>query len=404
MSDIIVSSDLFVDDFAYPGERIYLNNASISLMPKSSIESMREFLLDYNSAGPDSPGAEKIITEKMHSVRSIMAGIISCQPDEVILTQSTTDGINIVAGGLAPSPPHHISKYQVIIRDMEHEHHANLYPWFRLKESGMTVRSLPIDQYGFFDVGGLRQLLDGNGGRASIVAMSHALYNTGAILPIEEIGRAVRNRATDTFFVDSAQTIGCLDVSDCNVARMGCDYMSFNGSKWLCGPMGIGFLYCSKKAGSRLEPCTVGGESAMAYRDNNDEMRLAFRDMPDRFQTGFRNYVGTIGIEASLRYLKRIGFEKIRRINRNLSAMLVEELARLPDVVLYSPDDPDRRTSIVSFNIRGMDPRTVVEWMEKQGIVLAVREMGELEMVRASPHFFNTESHIQALVDALKGL
>jgi len=142
----------------------------------------------------------------------------------------------------------------------------------------------------------------------------------------------------------------------------------------------------------------------MAYRDNNDEMRLAFRDMPDRFQTGFRNYVGTIGIEASLRYLKRIGFEKIRRINRNLSAMLVEELARLPDVVLYGPDDPDRRTSIVSFNIRGRDPRTVVEWMEKQGIVLAVREMGELEMVRASPHFFNTESHIQALVDALKGL
>ena len=89
-------------------------------MPSQSIEAMKEFLISYNSIGPDSKDSEPFVTEKLQNVRKIIAKIISCQPDEVVLTQSTTDGINIVANGLSFE-----SNSNIIIRGMAHEHHSN---------------------------------------------------------------------------------------------------------------------------------------------------------------------------------------------------------------------------------------------------------------------------------------
>ena len=368
-------------------DKIYLNNASVSLMPSQSIEAMKEFLTRYNSLGPDSKDSESFVTEKLQNVRKIIAKIISCQPDEVILTQSTTDGINIVANGLSFD-----SNSNIIIRGMGHEHHANFYPWIKLKDK-ISIKNLPIDQNGLFKLDDLESNIDNN---TKLVALSHALYNTGSILPIEEIAKIIDNRFP--FFVDSAQTVGCLD--DVNMSKMKCNFMSFNGSKWLCGPMGTGLFYCNRKSSELLEPKTIGGESAIIY----DETNLAFKELPDKFQTGFRNYVGIVGLESSANYLLNFGLDNIREKNKYLSNLFREELAKIPNVILYGPDNPDDRTSIVSFNIEGFSSQEIVDKLEKQNIVLAVREIMEKKIVRASPHFFNTESEMLKVIDALKTL
>lgn len=373
------------DDFPNSG-KIYLNNASVSLMPSQSIEAMQEFLISYNSIGPDSKDSEPFVTEKLQNVRKTIAKIISCQPDEIILTQSTTDGINIVANGLSFDDDSNI-----VIRGMSHEHHANFYPWLKLKEK-ISVKNLSIDQNGFFKLDDLESLVDNN---TKLVALSHALYNTGSILPIEEIGKILNEKTP--FFIDSAQTVGCLDV---NVSKIKCDFMSFNGSKWLCGPMGTGLFYCNRKSSELLEPTTIGGESAMIYEDT----KLAFKDLPEKFQTGFRNYVGIVGLESSANYLLNFGIENIREKNQYLSNLFREELSKIPNIILYGPEDQNDRTSIVSFNIDGIDSQEVVDKLEKQNIVLAVREIMEKNIVRASPHFFNTESEMLQVIDAIKKL
>ena len=411
----------FADDFAYTGGRIYLNSASVSVMPEPSIDAMRDFLIEYNSAGPDSAASKELVTQKIQNVRSMISGIISCSPDEVVLTQSTTDGVNMVASGLGLGAGT-ADAAGVIIRGMEHEHHANLYPWLRLAERGVRIRSLEIDRDGLFEMSRLASLLDGHAG---LVVLSHALYNTGAILPVEEAGGVIRESADGCgFFVDAAQTVGCIDPADCDVSRIGCDYMSFNGSKWLCGPMGTGLFYCSREAGRTLDPIMIGGESATLRDDgagggngssnnnnngdNGDDAqarpRLALKDTPDRFQAGFRNYAGVAGLEASLEYVTGVGLGRIRAINRNLAGLLYDELSRMPGVAVYVPDDPARRTSIMSFNVDGTSPGQVVERLARRGIILAVRSQGSLEHVRASPHFFNTEGEMHALLDALKRL
>jgi cysteine desulfurase/selenocysteine lyase len=381
----LVSKDIS-DDFPH-SDKIYLNNASVSLMPTQSIEAMKEFLISYNSMGPDSKDSEPFVTEKLQNVRKTIAKIISCQPDEVILTQSTTDGINFVANGLSFD-----TNSNMIIRGMTHEHHSNFYPWIKLKEK-ISIQNLPIDDNGFFELDNLESSINQN---TKLVALSHALYNTGSILPVEKIGKILDGKVP--FFIDSAQTIGC--IGDIDVSKIKCDFMSFNGSKWLCGPMGTGLFYCSRKSSELLEPKTIGGESAIIY----DDSKLAFKELPDKFQTGFRNYVGIVGLESSANYLLNFGMNNIHKKNQYLSNLLREELSKIPNITLYGPDDQNIRTSIVSFNIKGLDSQEVVDKLEKQNIILAVREIMDKKIVRASPHFFNTESQMIHVIDAIKKL
>ncbi len=381
----LVSKDI-LDDFPR-SDKIYLNNASVSLMPLQSIEAMKEFLISYNSIGPDSKDSEPFITEKLRNIRKIIAKIISCQPDEVVLTQSTTDGINIVANGLSFN-----DKSNIIIRGMGHEHHSNFYPWIKLKDK-ILIKNLPIDENGFFKLDDLEFLIDDN---TKLVALSHALYNTGSILPVKEIGKILEDKIP--FFIDSAQTIGC--IGEIDVSKIKCNFMSFNGSKWLCGPMGTGLFYCNRKSSELLEPMTIGGESAIIYDDSN----LAFKELPEKFQTGFRNYVGIVGLESSIRYLVKFGMNNIHKKNQYLSNLFREELLKIPNIILYGPENPNDRTSIVSFNIKGLDSQKIVDKLEKQNIILAVREIMEKKIVRASSHFFNTESEILQVIDAIKKL
>ena len=381
----LMSKDIS-DDFPV-SNKIYLNNASVSLMPSQSINAMNDFLILYNSLGPDSRDSALLIEEKLNNVRKIIAKIICCKPEEVILTQSTTDGINIVANGLSFN-----DSSNIIIRGMTHEHHSNFYPWIKLKNK-ISVRNLPIDSNGFFKLDDLKSNVDNN---TKLLAISHALYNTGSILPVEKISTALKKEIP--FFIDSAQTIGCIGTHD--VSKLGCDFMSFNGSKWLCGPMGTGLFYCKKESSELLEPKTIGGESAIIENDNN----LIFKDLPEKFQTGFRNYVGIVGLESSVKYLLNFGMENIRKKNQNLSNIFRDELMKIPNVILYGPEDPDKRTSIISFNIKNFDSEKIVQKLEKQNIILAVREIMEKKIIRVSPHFFNNESDMLKVIDEIKKL
>ncbi len=382
-----LNSDEIINDFVH-GDKIYLNSASVSLMPVESVEAMREFLMQYNTVGPDSLSSEPIVTEKFNSVRDIISKIINSKPDEVVITQSVTDGINIVAGGLPVN-----SDTEIIIRGMAHEHHANYYPWMMLGRR-CSIKSINIDEDGLFRPDDLREAVGPNTG---LVTLSHALYNTGSILPVEQAGEILSERRIP-YFVDAAQTVGCTDLT--NVDDIGCDFMSFNGSKWLCGPMGTGIFYCRRQSAEMLEPVTIGGESAVMHENTE----LAYKELPDKFQTGFRNYVGLAGLESSANYIMRHGLQNIRNKVMGLASMLRLELQKIPGAALYGPDSEEQRTSIVSFTIDGFEPEYVVARLERENVVLAVREIVDRKIIRASPHLFNSEREIMRVVELLRGL
>ena len=374
----------YSQDFPYK-ERTYLNNASTSRMPRSSIVAMNDFLVKYNELGPDSEASDIYVRERLANLRKEISGLIKCRPEEVVLTQSVTDGINFVANGLKLAP-----NSNIVIRGSNHEHPANHYPWVRAGQR-VELRNLPINETGYFEPNVFADTIDKNTG---LVSLSHALFNTGAIVPVEEIGKILSEKNIP-YFVDAAQTVGC--ISDVDVNKINCNFMSFNGSKWLCGPMGMGIFYCRKDSSELIEPLQIGGESAIFHED-----KVAHKEMPARFQAGFRNWSGAAGLEASIIYLKKIGISAIRERNIKLAELLRQEISKISGAILYGPEEKERRTSIVSFSIQDQDSKTLVARLEKNNIILAVRDIFSKKIVRASPHFFNTESEIHAIIDTIK--
>ena len=369
-------------------DKTYLNNASVSVMPKVSIEKMKQFLIDYSEMGPDSPESEIFIKELWEKTRKSIAKVVKCNPDEIIITQSVTDGINIVANGMKFE-----DNSNIVIRGGEHEHHANYFPWLKLGKK-IDVRSLQIDENGGFPNSVLKKLLDE---KTKLVALSHGLYNSGLILPVKEIGKELQ-KENIPYFLDTAQTVGCIGEFD--FVDTGCDFMSFNGSKWLCGPMGTGIFYCKRESSDLLEPLTIGGESAETNKDGD----LTYKELPDRFQTGFRNYVGLAGMESSVTFLQNLGWNNIRNHIINLSNIFIDEIGKIPESKVFGPENESDRTSIVSFEIEKHDPEKIVSKLAEKGIIIAKREIYEKPVLRISPHIYNTKDEILSLVEELKKL
>ena len=369
-------------------DKIYLNNASVSVMPKVSIEAMKQFLIDYSEMGPDSPESEIFIKELWGKTRKAVSKVVKCHPDEIIITQSVTDGVNNVANGM-----NFENDSNIVIRGGEHEHHANYFPWLKLGKR-IDVRSLPVDENGGFTDLDLKKLLDK---KTKLVALSHGLYNSGLILPVKEIGKELQ-KENIPYFLDTAQTVGCIGEFD--FADTGCDFMSFNGSKWLCGPMGTGVFYCKRESSDLLEPSNIGGETA----ETNENGELTYKELPDRFQAGFRNYVGLAGMESSITFLQNLGWDNIRNHIINLSNLFINEIGKIPESKVFGPENEADRTSIVSFEIENHDPEKIVSTMAEKGIIIAKREIYDKPVLRISPHVYNTKDEILGLVEELKKL
>ena len=369
-------------------DKIYLNNASVSIMPKTSIDAMKQFLISYSEMGPDSPESEIFIRELWEKTRKAVSRLVKCKPDEIVITQSVTDGVNMVANGMKFG-----NDSNIIIRGEEHEHHANYFPWLKLKEK-IDVRSLPVDENGGFTNLDLKKMVDE---KTKLVALSHGLYNSGLILPVKEIGEQLQEQNIP-YFLDTAQTVGC--IGDYDFTNTGCDFMSFNCSKWLCGPMGTGVFYCKRESSGLLEPLSIGGESATS----NENGTLVYNELPDRFQTGFRNYVGLAGMESSITFLQNLGLDNIRKHIMRLSNLFIDEIGKIPESRVFGPEDEIQRTSIVSFHIEKKDPEEIVLALAEKGIIIAKREIYEKPILRISPHVYNTKDEILQLVEELKKL
>jgi cysteine desulfurase/selenocysteine lyase len=415
----IIESDSIRRDFPVTHRKVYMNNGAIAPTPLSTIKSITDFLVKSSEGGPGSTFISEYITSLMKELRTRITHLINCEPEDVIFTQSTTEGLNYVSSGINWSRKTNDS---IIVRGGPHEHYANYLPWLRVsKRKGIKLHELKIDENGYFELEELEALLKkktnngnhnnkSNNGSTTLITLSHALYNNGSIMPVTEVGKIARENQA-LFCIDAAQTVGSICV---DVKKIGCDFMAFPAFKWICGPVGMGIFYCSKKAAEFLVPHFIGGESATFSVDEKQKQKkvITYADGPERFQAGFRNYGGVAGMESSVRYILRLGIENIRKKNLKIANVLRDELAKIPNIKIHGPDDENLRTSIVSFSSVSssstysiVDSRTIVNKLEQNEIIFAERDIGGgIKAVRAAPHFFNTEEEAVRAASYLKDI
>jgi len=380
-------------DFPVTKKKIYMNCGSFAPMPLSTIKSITDFLVRCSEEGPDSTSVQEYITSLMKELRVNLSRLINCEPEEIIFTQSTTEGINYVASGIEWK-----KSDAIIVRGGLHEHYANYFPWLNIsKKFGVKLEEIKINDKGFFDLDKIDKIAKNKNAR--LITLSHVLYNNGAIMPVEEVGK-IAKRHQMLYSIDAAQSVGTIKV---DVRRVGCDFLAFPGFKWICGPSGIGIFYCKKESAHWLIPKYIGGESAII----TEKKDLVYTDSPQKFQTGFRNYPGIAGLASSIKYIQRLGVNTIRKMNMKIANELVQDLRRIPGISIFGPEDEKVRSSIVSFTIDSVNPKTIVSSLEEKGIIVAERDIvggGKKKAVRASPHFFNDLSEVSTFVQNIKNI
>jgi cysteine desulfurase/selenocysteine lyase len=380
-------------DFPVTKKKIYMNCGSFAPMPLSTIKSITDFLVRCSEEGPDSTSVQEYITSLMKELRVNLSRLINCEPEEIIFTQSTTEGINYVASGIEWK-----KSDAIIVRGGLHEHYANYFPWLNIsKKFGVKLEEIKINDKGFFDLDKIDKIAKNKNAR--LITLSHVLYNNGAIMPVEEVGK-IAKRHQMLYSIDAAQSVGTIKV---DVRRIGCDFLAFPGFKWICGPSGIGIFYCKKESAHWLIPKYIGGESAII----TEKKDLVYTDSPQKFQTGFRNYPGVAGLASSIKYIQRLGVNTIRKMNMKIANKLVQDLRRIPGISIFGPEDEKVRSSIVSFTTDSVNPKTIVSSLEEKGIIVAERDIvggGKKKAVRASPHFFNDLSEVSTFVQNIKNI
>jgi len=383
--------ELIRKDFPVTKKKIYMNCGSFAPMPLYTIKSITDFLVRCSEEGPDSTSAQEYITSLMKELRILTSQLINCEPEEIIFTQSTTEGLNYVASGLD------WKKSDIIIaRGGLHEHYANYFPWLNIsKKHGVKLEEIKIDSNGFFDLDKIDKTAKNK--NIKLITLSHVLYNNGAIMPVKEVGK-IAKKQNMLYSIDAAQSVGTINV---DVKKIGCDFLAFPGFKWICGPPGIGIFYCKKESAELLTPKYIGGESAIITQEKN----LVYIDSPQKFQTGFRNYVGIAGLVSSLKYIQRLGVNNVRKMNMNVANEIIEELGKIRGISIFGPEDEKLRTSMISFVIDSVSPKITVSSLQERGIIVAERDIvggGKKKAVRASPHFFNTSNEASTFTQNIK--
>jgi cysteine desulfurase / selenocysteine lyase len=404
--------DSINSDFYITKRRIYLNNGSISPLPISSIKSMTDFNIRYSEVGPDSKEFADYMDELKLETRKRVAHLLNGRDDEIIFTQSTTEGINMIANGLAWK-----GNDRLLIRNSLNEHFSNYLPWIRLSaEKNLQVRSFPeerVESYGNSLIENFVSIY--NKETFKLVSTSHVIYNDGSITPVDKIGNIIKKRNKDTLFsIDGAQSVGAM-ITD--VKKMKCDFLTFPGFKWLCGPLGVGILYVKKQVMEDLNPVSIGsGTAELVYSKNRDSKvnksknsreSTKYHKYPEKYHATFRNFPGLAGLEASLRYLLRVGIKNIFQRNKYLASILRQELMKMNDLVLHEATQEEFRSSLVSFSFRKQNNVRIQKLnvrLQMEGVILAEREIGTRKILRASPHFYNSEDEMVRTANSIRSL
>ncbi|MEX2425729.1 MAG: aminotransferase class V-fold PLP-dependent enzyme [Thermomicrobiaceae bacterium] len=323
-----------------------------------------------------------------------MAQLINASSSEIALTRNASDGINYVLAGLA------IPAESTIITTSE-EHPAVLLPLALAQQSlDGNVAMLDLGESDDAILERLGKLLTAGG--TSLAIFSHVSCETGRRLPIEGMCALCRRHGVWTL-VDGAQSVGQFGV---DVAAIGCDFMTGNGHKWLCGPKGTGFLYIQEDRINDLVPPYAGDGSVdprfdrTRFSGDGVPPDWGFRGDAQRFEFGTRNWHLYGAVADSIDELRELGFESIQNHVAALSSNLKAALRERRGVAVHTPDRWDDSCGLVTFSVDGWEGTTLSDrlWTEHN---IIQRRVQIPSAVRISCAHYSSQDDIDQFLNAL---
>lgn len=355
----------------------FLDNAGVAPVPTRSLQASSDFARHYAGEGITHPWDAMETT--LQDVREAYASLVGASVDEVIPVATSSESINAVAHAIDLRPGDN-----VITNDLEYP--SNFYPWINLQSRGIEVR-IARTTGGRLTTDDIAPLVDGY---TRVITVSHVAYLTGYRCDLESIAGLARHHEILTV-VDATQSVGAVRL---DVASAGVDVVAVSGLKWLLSPIGTGMLYVRADVLDRLVPAYA---SWMSMEDHQAKglTKVAFAPDARRFMvSGNFDLAAYTGMTESLRWLQELGTRAIEERVLALTGRIIEGCLDA-GLTTHTPSDPARRAGIVTIRIP--EPQRALERMAAAGVHAVAR----LDGVRLSPHFFNTESEIDAALEAL---
>jgi cysteine desulfurase / selenocysteine lyase len=376
---------------------VYLDSAATSQKPQVVIDAISSFYCGGNANVHRSVHylAERA-TVAFEEARAKVARFVRAPAAEsVVWTRGTTESVNLVANAWGDRNVK--SGDSILLTEMEH--HANLVPWQMLaKRRGARLRFVPITDEGLLDLDAAAARLAERPKLFAFTAKSNVL---GTENPVADLCGRARELGVTTF-VDAAQTAahGTADFEGWH-----CDFLALSSHKAL-GPMGIGVLVVDPARYGEMDAWQGGGE--MIARVRLEESTYA--EPPLRYEAGTPAAADAIGFAAAIDYLETIGAARLHEHEALLTRCLLDGL-RERGIRAFGPDDASLRAGIVSFEVPGVHPHDVAQFLDaERGIAIRaghhcaqplMRRLGVIATCRASFHCYSTEDEVRALVDGL---
>lgn len=357
---------------------VYMNHAGVAPLSRSVKAAMTGFIeaATFHGAVYADDWAETA-----EACRFAAAQLINADTTEIAFMKNTTQGILIAANGIDWKTGDNVVTTAV-------EFPANVYPWWRLKERyGVDTRMVP-ERDGRICIDDIASAIDE---RTRVLTISHVEFASGFRNDIAALGQLCRERDI-WFVVDAIQGLGAIEV---DVKSWNVDILAADGHKWLLAPEGAAIFYCANEKRDQLINTNIGWASVVNPRDF---LNYELTQKPDatRFEEGSYNSVGLYGLKAAIELLQDIGIASIEKRVLELTAQLIAGL-EAKGYRVSTPKKDTERAGIVIFGSPQHAPTELYEMLYAENIITAERGSG----VRVSPHFYNTASEIERLLEVL---
>lgn len=374
---------------------IYFDNAATSQKPIAVINALVNYYQQDNAnihRGIHTL-AERATQAYEETRRHAQKFVNANEPEEIIFTKGTTEGINLVAQAYGRKFLN--AGDEIIISAMEH--HSNIVPWQILaKQTGAKIKVAPINDQGELLVEEFGRLLSP---RTKIVSMVYISNTLGTINPIKRLSQ-MAHEAGAIMMVDAAQAAPHQKI---DVQAINCDFLAISAHK-MYGPTGVGVLYGKRSLLEKMDPYQGGGE--MIKEVSFEE--TSFNDIPYKFEAGTPNIADVVAFKSAIEFVEGVGHEDLHEHEMSLLDHGKELLTKIDGFIPVG--EAQEKTSVISFNIDGIHPFDLGMWLDAKGIAVRtghhctqpLMDRFDIEgTVRASFAVYNSTEEIDRFVEAL---
>lgn len=409
---------------------IYLDSAATSQKPQVVIDAEKEFYETIN-AGVHRGAHElaALSTVAFEQARAKVARLVgACAEagrEEIVVTPGATGALNLLAtaignasakarickkdsadlAGTADSKRDFRKNFALregdVIVVSRADHHSVLLPFQELAlRTGAELRWIDVTEDGRVrtDAEYLRTIIDE---RTKIVAVTHISNVTGAITDVSSICKRAHEVGA-IFVLDACQSVPHIPV---DFHALNADFAAFSAHK-MYGPTGVGFLYGRRELLDALPPANFGGSMVELAWLNKPAQ---YMDAPYCFEAGTQPVAQMVAAGVAADWLREIGMSRVAEHEQEIAAELLK-LREIPGVRILGPTDLSKRIGTVAFEVEGVHPHDVGQFLDAQGIAIRVghhcaqpihRHFGVYASNRASVGVYNTIDEARELIEAV---